>query len=202
MRSKFTTSILAHQTTFGLELPEDAIERLADYYEIILEHNPLLHLVGPCSPEEFATRHILESLTMLEFLPQNATFIDIGSGGGLPALPCLLVRGDLNAILVESKAKKAEFLKIAIERLGLDKRARVENKQFAEASPRTAQFVSCRAIDKFTQHLPRILKWAEGRKLLLFGGPAIQGLLQDYRIDFVQRLMPLSEQRFLFISKR
>lgn len=201
MRNELIAALIKNQSTFDCEIPDVAIERLANYYELILEHNPILHLVGPCSAEEFATRHILESLTMLEFLPQNATFIDLGSGGGLPALPCLLVRGDLNAILVESKGKKAAFLEHAVQQLGLEKRARVENKQFAETSPRTAQFVSCRAIDKFTQHLPRILKWAEGRSLLLFGGPAIQGLLQDYRIEFVPRLMPLSEQRYLFIAR-
>lgn len=201
MNDELIDTIKKCNKLFGVELDEAVIDRLSAFYQLILVHNPLLHLVGPCSPSEFATRHILESLTMLEFLPQNATLIDIGSGGGLPALPCLLVRGDLNAILVESKAKKAAFLELAIEQLDLAKRARVENKQFAEASPRTAQFVSCRAIDKFTQHLPRILKWADGRNLLLFGGPAIQGLLQDYRIEFVQRLMPLSEQRYLFVSK-
>jgi 16S rRNA (guanine527-N7)-methyltransferase len=201
MRNELVVALQKHRSTFGIELG-DSIEQLGDYYELVLEHNPLLHLVGPCSPAEFATRHILESLTMLEFLPKNANLIDIGSGGGLPALPCLLVRDDLNATMVESKAKKAAFLELAVSKLGLERRARVANKQFAEVDASTAQYVSCRALDKFSQHLPRILKWAERRNLLLFGGPAIQGLLQDYRIKFVQRLMPLSEQRFLFMSKR
>jgi hypothetical protein len=59
----------ANRGVFGLELSDETIERLADYYQLIPEHNPILHLVGPCSPTEFATRHILESLTLLEFLP-------------------------------------------------------------------------------------------------------------------------------------
>ncbi len=201
MRNELIAEINKHQTTFNIEIPDAAIERLADYYELILEHNPLLHLVGPCSAEEFATRHILESLTMLEFLPQNANFIDIGSGSGLPALPCLIVRNDLNAVLIESKAKKAAFLETAIDRLEFNKRARVENKQYGEVPPGNAQFVSCRALDKFSENLPRILKWAGKRRKLLFGGPSLKGLLQDYRIDFVQKLMPLSEQRYLFVSK-
>ena len=201
MRQDLIAALQANQSLFGVNI-ESAVERLADYYELLVEHNPRLHLVAPCSAEEFATRHILESLTMLEFLPKNANFIDIGSGGGLPALPCLIVRDDLMATLVESKEKKAAFLELAIQKLGLDKRASVENKQFTEVVPGNAQFVSCRAIDKFTELLPRILKWAERRNLLLFGGPAIQGLVQDYRVPFVQRLMPLSEQRFLFNSKR
>jgi len=200
IRDELITALRENQATFGVTI-DDSIDRLADYYELILEHNPLLHLVAPCSPLEFATRHILESLTMLKFLSKNATFIDVGSGGGLPALPCLLIRPDLNAILVESKEKKAAFLEVAIGKLGLENRALIENKQFAETTTDDAQFVSCRALDKFTQHLPRLLKWTGNRQLLLFGGPVLQGLLQDYRIDFVQQLMPLSERRYLFVSK-
>lgn len=198
-RDDLILALRQYQSTFGITI-DDSLDQLANYYDLVLEHNPLLHLTAPCSPEEFATRHILESLTMLEFLPQNSTFIDVGSGGGLPALPCLIARHDLRATLVESKAKKAAFLEHGIERLGLKDNSCVENKQFGETMAGNAQFVSCRALDKFTQHLPRLLGWAGQRQLLLFGGPALQGLLQDYRIDFVRRLMPLSEQRYLFVS--
>ena len=71
MRTEFIKGIKTHQSTFGLKLPDDAIERLADYYDLIQEHNEFLHLVGPSTPEEFATRHILESLTLLEYLPHG-----------------------------------------------------------------------------------------------------------------------------------
>lgn len=199
-RDYLIATLRENQAIFGVQI-DDSLDQLASYYDLILEHNPLLHLVAPCSPEEFATRHILESLTMLEFLPTNATFIDVGSGGGMPAIPCLLVRPDLRAVLVESKAKKAAFLDIAIGKLDLEKRAVVENKQFGETKVGDAQFVSCRALDKFTQHLPRLLKWAGKRQLLLFGGLTLQGSLQDYHVGLVQKLMPLSERRYLFVSK-
>ena len=93
-----------------MELSASSVERLADYYELVQEHNPLLHLVAPCPPEEFAVRHILESLTLLEYLPTGAKFADVGAGAGLPSIPCLLVRDDLRSVLIESKEKKARFL--------------------------------------------------------------------------------------------
>ena len=74
MRKDFIDSLIEHQTTFHVELATEAVERIADYYEIVQEHNALLHLVGPCSPEEFATRHILESLTLLDHLPNGVWF--------------------------------------------------------------------------------------------------------------------------------
>jgi 16S rRNA (guanine527-N7)-methyltransferase len=201
MRSEFVSAIENHQATFDVELSGKTVETLAEYYELILEHNPLLHLVAPCSPAEFATRHILESLTMLKHLPEGSRFADIGSGGGLPAIPCLIARDDLSAVLVESKEKKVNFLKEVTVKLGLEKRVEIVNKQFAETALADVLAVSCRALDKFTERLPRLLKWAGRRKLLIFAGENLRTELKLNRVEFDAELMPLSEQRFLFSSR-
>lgn len=202
MRNEFTSSIKAHQEAFGQKLHEDAIERLADYYELILEHNPILHLVGPCTAEEFATRHVLESLTLLEYLPRGSRFADIGTGGGLPSIPCLLVRSDLKAVLIESKEKKTKFLEIATSSLKINQRVAVVNKQFQEVDPGNCESITCRALDKFTEKLPRLLKWRKRRQMLLFGGPNLRDELNNQKATFVEKLMPMSEQRFLFVLNR
>jgi 16S rRNA (guanine(527)-N(7))-methyltransferase RsmG len=193
---------MSNQATFGLDLPAEAVHRLADFYQLILEHNPLLHLVGPTTPEEFAIRHILESLVLLEYLPHGVKFADIGAGAGLPSVPCLLVRDDLAALLIESKEKKTKFLGLAAAALGLAGRAEVVNKQFQEVDPGKCEYVACRALDKFSERLPRLLKWAMRRKLLLFGGPNLGEALRRNEVKFNEVLMPLSEQRFLFIVNR
>lgn len=202
MRPEFIAAIKANQSAFGVELSDDAIGRLADYYELILEHNPILHLVGQCSPEEFAIRHILESLTLLEYFPAKAKFADVGTGGGLPSIPCLLVREDLRAILVESKEKKTKFLELAVNSLGLNERVTVVNKQFQEVDPADCETVTCRALDKFTEKLPSLLKWKKRRQMLLFGGPNLNDALLAQKVVFKATLMPLSEQRFLFVINR
>ena len=201
MRQEFVHGLRSNQQFFGLELSDITIDLLADYFDIVQRHNPLLHLVAPCSPEEFATRHVLESLTMLEHLPGDSRFVDIGSGGGLPAIPCLLVRKDLGATLIESKEKKSAFLVNAVEQLGLSKRTSVVNRQFEEADPGDAEFVTCRAIEKFTERLPRILKWSKARKFLFFGGPSLAEKLEELKVPYSKTLMPLSQQRYLFASK-
>lgn len=201
-RQKFISAINANQAAFELELPFGAIEKLADYYELVLEHNPLLHLVGPCSPDDFAVRHILESLALLPSLPKNMKLADVGPGAGLPSIPCLIVRIDLSAVLIESKEKKARFLESAIERLGLVDRAVVINKQFEEVTEKDFGAVTCRALDKFTEKLPRLVKWAGNRRLLFYGGPSIDSGLRSAKVPFTSLLLPLSTQRFLFVSKR
>lgn len=200
MRQQFIEALQANEPTFGVQISPEKREALADYYELLLEHNPILHLVAPCPPEEFATRHILESLTMLEHLPANARFADVGSGGGLPAIPCLIVRDDIEAVLVESKEKKSGFLQNVLANCELQKRTEVIPRQFSEVARPPVSYVSCRALDKFTQKLPQLIKWSGNCRLLLFGGPSVAEALEANRLRLGQKLMPLSEQRYLFFS--
>src|SRR5215204_1072396 len=201
MSEKFIETIQNHQADFGLKLEKNHLEKLAGYYELVRKNNPILHLVGPTTEEEFAVRHILESLTLLEFLPAKAKFADVGTGAGLPSIPCLLVREDLRGVLVESKLKKAAFLREVLSKCGLENRVNLINRQFEEISKPAVSYVSCRALDKFTQKLPKLLKWSKGANLLFFGGPALREELVKNRVKFSERLMPFSEQRCLFSGK-
>jgi len=200
MHTEFESAVKTHQSAFGLALADEAISRLADYYEVVMEHNSLLHLVAPCSPEEFATRHILESLTMLEHLPRNTRFADIGAGAGLPSIPCLIVQDDLRTVLIESKEKKTGFLQKVLAKCKLERRAEIINRQFVEVGKPDVSYVTCRALDKFHQKLPQLIKWSGNCTLLFFGGPGLRSKLLECGLAFEERLMPMSEQRFLFIS--
>ena len=201
MRGDFIDAIRSNQQAFGLTLATQIIEALADYFELVLKNNTLLHLVAPCTPEEFAVRHTLESLAMLEFVPTGARFADVGTGAGLPAIPCLLAREDLRAVLIESKEKKAAFLSKAVEELDISSRCEVVNRQFDEVRTRDFEFVSCRALDKFIERLPRLLRWTDKRTFLFFGGPSLGEALKRQHALFKSRLLPMSEQRFLYVGQ-
>jgi 16S rRNA (guanine527-N7)-methyltransferase len=201
MSEKFIETIRNAQADFGLQLKNTQIERLFEYYRLVREHNALLHLVAPSTDEEFAVRHVLESLTLLDFLPRGAKFADVGTGAGLPAIPCLIVREDLRGVLIESKLKKGVFLQEALSKCGLENRAILINRQFEEISKPDVSHITCRALDKFTQKLPKLLKWSNGAALLFFGGHALREELERNGLKFRERLMPFSEQRYLFITQ-
>lgn len=200
VREEFVSAIRSKQEAFDLRLPGEVVGRLANYYELVLQHNSLLHLVAPCSPEEFAVRHVLESLTLLEYLPRDVRLADVGTGAGLPSVPCLIARSDLAAILIESKEKKVGFLRKVLADCELAARAEIINRQFAEVKRPDVSYVACRALDRFTQNLPRLLKWSGDCTLLFFGGPSLREELAKNGVSFVERLMPMSEQRYLFVS--
>jgi len=199
VRDELIEAIRLNQAAFGLELLPEKVDRLADFYDLVQEHNPLLHLVARCSPEEFAVRHILESLTSLKYIAKNAHFADVGAGAGLPSIPCLLVRRDLRATLIESKVKKTDFLETAISELRIKEQTQVVNRQFDEVLSDDFSHITCRALDKFSERLARLLRWSNSKSLVLFGGAALGDALRKNRVWFEQELIPLSERRYLFV---
>ena len=133
---------------------------------------------------------------------KNAKFADLGTGAGLPAVPLLIARNDLRGVLVESKLKKANFLEEVLAECKLEDRAEILDRQFEELSKPDVSYILCRALDKFTQKLPKILKWSGKCNLLFFGGNALRDELEKNGVKFETKLLPLSEQRFLFIAGR
>lgn len=202
-RREFVDALASHGERFGVRLGDDARARLADYFELVERWNARLHLVAPCAPTEFAVRHVLESLFALRHVPHAARALDIGSGAGLPAIPCLVARGDLTATLVEASAKKSVFLREAVAALDLRDAARIVNARFEDTQAPDAEIVTCRALERFAETLPRLAAWSpRGATLLLFGGESLRDSIERERLSFESVLIPESERRFLFIVRR
>jgi 16S rRNA (guanine527-N7)-methyltransferase len=191
---RFEKTLRAKMRSFGVELSPETLTPLGTYYSLLIHWNDRLHLVAPCAPEEFATRHVLESLVLLEHLPQGAKIADIGSGGGLPIVPCLIVRPDLGATLIESSQKKAVFLREALNAVG--RKATVVARRFEEIEAPDVDFVTSRALDQFVRQIPVLLDWApDGATFLFFGG---EELVKGYEAF----LIPGSEKRYLLRGKK
>lgn len=193
-----TEAIKKHQPNFGLVLKDEQVSNLAIYYDLVMKYNDELHLVGKCDAEEFAIRHILESLYALQFLPDETTFADVGAGAGLPSIPLLIVREGLLGKLVESKKKKGTFLAHVIRKCNLKERAVLINEQFQEVSNINVSFVTCRALDKFSRRVLQIKKWSDDAEMILFAGNAIRQELKKRKLNFEEHLIPMSERRFIF----
>lgn len=120
----------------GVAFPLEAEPRLSDYLDLLLEANREVNLVSrrEASWELLLERHVLDALEALPLLPsptgRPTGLLDVGSGGGFPAVPLLLARPDLRGCFVESIGKKARFLERVVSSLGLT--ARVLNARFPD----------------------------------------------------------------------
>lgn len=200
---KFRKTLESEASLYGVMLAPVALDALEKYFELLDVWNARVHLVAPCSPQEFATRHVLESLLLLKHLPNDARIAEVGAGAGLPIIPCLLVRPDLRAVLIEASQKKAVFLREALSRSGIANRATVVAERFESGPAPEVGFVTCRALERFEEMLPHLLSWAPAQAtLLLFGGKRLERRIESLGVTSSAELMPRSQARFLFVVKK
>ncbi len=78
-----------------------------------------INLTAIREDEEIAIKHFLDSLTLLRIIGAKGTLLDIGSGGGFPALPLKIVRHELHVVSVDAVEKKVIFQRHVARHLGL-----------------------------------------------------------------------------------
>jgi 16S rRNA (guanine527-N7)-methyltransferase len=131
VRSKeFREELLDRTVSAGIALTTEEIRQLELYFRLLAKWNARTNLTAlPLTPPTAETfdRLLIEPLVAANHVPGAAlTWFDVGSGGGSPALPLKIVRPALRLTMIESKARKAAFLREAVRSVGLSE-AVVEN---------------------------------------------------------------------------
>ena len=94
----------------------ETLTRLERFVGLLLAWQRTTNLIAPSTVSQLWTRHIADSLQLLEFAPDAQVWVDVGTGGGFPGLviACALAgKPGVHVHLVESNAKKAAFLREA-----------------------------------------------------------------------------------------
>ena len=130
-------------------------------------------LLGPRETDRIWSRHISNSLALVDVIGQGLDVADVGSGAGLPGLPLAICRPDLRFTLIEPLLRRYNFLNLTVDELGLGDRVRVERIR-AEDCDEVFDVVTCRAVAP----LEKLLKWTiplfypQGELLALKGASA------------------------------
>lgn len=141
----------------GIVFDEGDVERLGLHLALVLEVNRHTNLTGVKDADEAWTRHVLDSLTLLQVLaelPEGARVVDVGSGAGFPGLPIAIARPDMHVTLLEATAKKAAFLALCVKRLELgnvevvNQRAEAAGADAGGALREAFDGVVCRAVGR------------------------------------------------------
>lgn len=104
----------------GLELSDQQLAQFDVYKNELLQWNAKTNLISENSSHEIITRHFLDSLTALQFIPKPyAMIIDVGCGAGFPGIPLKIAQPSLELYLLEANRKKVSFLKHILRLLNL-----------------------------------------------------------------------------------
>jgi 16S rRNA (guanine527-N7)-methyltransferase len=165
--------------TARAEVPEAATKRDLERFVALLRDWQRTHnLVAPSTLPEVWTRHVADSLQLLDYAPDFREWVDLGSGAGFPGLVVAIAsksRPERHFTLVESNRKKAAFLRAAIRETGAN--ASVAAERIEEHGPKfagRADVVSARALAPLPKLLGLAAPYLNERSVL----PFLKG--QDY----------------------
>ncbi len=103
---------------YGIDLTDKQAERFEKYYRLLVEYNQKFNITAITEREEVIIKHFVDSVYMVDKL--KGSLIDVGSGGGFPALPLKIVNENLSVTCLEATGKKCEFLRAVVSELNLD----------------------------------------------------------------------------------
>ena len=175
----FRSRLARRASKVGLFPSDDLSEKLAVYYELLERWNRKINLTALDDPDEAIDRLLLEPLLAARHLPAGSPLLlmDLGSGGGSPAIPLALMGGDrVRLTMVEAKTRKSAFLREAVRQLALV--AQVENSRFEELLARPElherfDVLSIRAVRVETKLLMTLQAFLKSRGIvMMFKGPS------------------------------
>ena len=119
----------------GLNVSTEQQQKLLVYIALLQKWNKVYNLTAVRDPVDMVTLHLLDSLSVLPYV-KHKSFLDVGSGGGLPGLVLAICKPELEITTIDTVQKKAIFLRQVKGELQLDNlqvvHGRVESYQAAE----------------------------------------------------------------------
>jgi len=176
--SAFETRLIERARHAGLNLPGDFAAPAERFYNLLRKWNASTNLTAlPLEgyPVASIDRLLIEPLQAAEFVrADSAPFcVDVGSGGGSPAIPFAIARPLTRMLMVEAIAKKAAFLREAVRVVGLQS-VEVKHGRFEMIAPELEQTIDVLLVRgvRLTKDLSRAMQLGlkKNGKLFAFGG--------------------------------
>jgi 16S rRNA (guanine527-N7)-methyltransferase len=102
----------------GINITDKQYELFEKYYEILVSYNQKVNVTAITEKKDVFIKHFIDSILSTDKLI-GENLLDVGSGGGFPAIPIKIIRDDISVLMLEATNKKCEFLRLVISELGL-----------------------------------------------------------------------------------
>lgn len=135
----------------------ETLDRLEAYATLLRDESARQNLVAASTLPDDAlwTRHMLDSAQLLQFCSgAERSWVDLGSGPGLPGLVVAILAPDIRMTLVESRRLRADFLRHVVGELGLEGRVSVNHGRVEALSRDAHDVISARAFAPLARLIP------------------------------------------------
>jgi len=186
LRSELNTLLLETD----LSVTDQQATQLVNLVELLVKWNKAYNLTSVRDPSQMLVKHILDSIVVSPYL-QGDSFIDVGTGPGLPGLPLAILNPDKQFVLLDSLGKRLRFIRQAILSLGL-KNVEIVQSRVEEYQPEVGfdcvlsrAFASLEDMLTWCHHLPN----ENGHFLALKGQyPESEVINLDSKFEFIESI--------------
>ncbi len=194
----------------NLQLSDEALNLLLKYQDALVLWNKAYNLTAIRDPKEMLVKHLLDSLSILNDLPQGR-LLDIGTGGGMPGMIIALCQPERSCVLLDSNGKKIRFLKQFIADLKLQNviavQTRVENEDMIQELG-LFDVITSRAFASLTDFVDASTPYMHDSSIIasmkgLIPQDEIDAIKDKFSCNIIELNVPrLDEQRHLLLLKR
>ena len=169
--------VAAWAESLGLKVSEKMINDLDAYAEEVVRTNEMFNLTAIRDPDDMEIKNIMDSMSVIPFIPEGAEVADVGTGAGFPGMVIRIMRPDISLTLIEATDKKLRFVLKTAERMEYTvSGCHLRSEDAARGDMRGSfDVVTARAVAA----LPSLLEYTlpllrKGGKLLAMKGPSAQ----------------------------
>lgn len=164
--NQFKNILSKYMNEYNIYFDDIVLDRFEKYADFLVLWNQKMNLTSITDMEGIIVKHFIDSLMILNFakIPENTSFIDVGTGAGFPGIPLKIARPDIKLTLLDSLNKRLTFLRELLNELQLD-----------------AQIIHGRA-----EEIARLKEYREGFDFVVSRAVAPLNVLSEYCVPFVK----------------
>lgn len=110
MNKDFKNKMIELAKMINVELTEEQIINFFEYMNLLLEWNEKINLTAITDVNDIILKHFIDSMTIVKYLKENNTMIDVGTGAGFPGIPIAIIDKTKKITLLDSLNKRINFL--------------------------------------------------------------------------------------------
>lgn len=145
---EFSKELKEKAKLINIELEDVKIEKFYNYMNLLLEWNEKINLTAITEPNEVILKHFIDSATIIKYIENNMSIVDVGTGAGFPGIPLNIIKSNAKYTLVDSLNKRINFLNEIIEKVDLQNintvHSRIED--FAKNNKEKFDIATSRAV--------------------------------------------------------
>ena len=181
---EFKSELIKQLKKIDIEIDEEKVIKFYKYMNLLIEWNKKINLTAITEEKDIILKHFVDSLTVLKYIKENKSIVDVGTGAGFPGIPLAIMNDSLKITLVDSLNKRINFLNEVCSKIKLKNTKAIHSRaeEFGQDNNYRESYdiAISRAVSNLTVLAEYLLPLVKvGGKIICMKGPDIEEELKQ-----------------------